>query len=45
MLHEFLNFSGSNPGFILEYGDYNYDNVLVSENYYNPENIAIEDPS
>jgi hypothetical protein len=37
-----LNFSGSNPGFILEYGDYNYDNVLVSENYYNPENIAID---
>jgi hypothetical protein len=37
-----LNFSGSNPGFILEYGDYNYDNVLVSENYYNPENIALD---
>ena len=30
-----LNFSGSNPGFILDYGEYNEDNILISSNYYN----------
>jgi hypothetical protein len=25
----------------LEYGEYNYKNTLVSENYYNPDNIDL----
>jgi len=31
-----LNFSGSNQGFELNYQDYDYQNVLISENYFNP---------
>jgi len=34
-----LNFSGSNQGFILNYDDYNPDNVLVSANYYNIDDL------
>jgi hypothetical protein len=30
-----LNFSGSNQGFVLNYQDYNQQNILVSANYYN----------
>jgi hypothetical protein len=30
-----LNFSGSNQGFVLNYQDYNQENILVSANYYN----------
>jgi hypothetical protein len=33
-----LNNSGSSELFVLNYGDYNFDNNLVSLNYYNPEN-------
>lgn len=29
-----LNFSGSNQGFVLNYGDYNPENVVISSNYY-----------
>jgi len=31
-----LNFSGSNQGFVLNYQNYNQQNILISENYFNP---------
>ena len=36
-----LNFSGSNQGFILNYQDYNDQNILVSSHYYNPFDLDL----
>ena len=37
-----LNFSGSNQGFNLIYQNYNFDNILISSNYYNPYDISLD---
>ena len=37
-----LNFSGSNQGFNLIYQNYNFDNILISSNYYNPYDITLD---
>ena len=36
-----LNFSGSNQGFILDYQNYNDQNILVSSHYYNPFDLDL----
>jgi hypothetical protein len=36
-----INFTGSNQNFSLTYGNYDFDNILVSENYYNPTDVLI----
>jgi hypothetical protein len=35
-----LNFTGSSQGFQLNYGEYDPDNVIISANYYNVDNIV-----
>jgi hypothetical protein len=35
-----LNFTGSSQGFQLNYGEYDPDNVIISANYYNIDNIV-----
>ena len=37
-----LNFSGSNQGFVLNYQDYNYQNVLLSANYFDPFDLELD---
>jgi hypothetical protein len=37
-----INFTGSNQNFSLTYGNYDFDNILVSENYYNPTDVLID---
>ena len=36
-----INFTGSNQNFSLTYGNYDFDNILISENYYNPTDVLI----
>jgi len=37
-----INFTGSNQNFSLTYGNYDFDNILISENYYNPNDVLID---
>ena len=37
-----INFTGSNQNVSLTYGNYDFDNILISENYYNPNDILID---